>query len=582
MSFAYFSMTDAVKRWAMFFLCCLFCMSAYVSGEEEINSCTSSATSVQEEKKKICLTMIVKNESRIIERCLLSVKDIVDCISICDTGSSDNTVAIIEQFLVTHGIPGKVHQHDWKNFGHNRTLSVQAAQGVLKELGFVLSDTYLLLLDADMLLEVSPQFDRKTLCDDSYLVLQQSDSLSYYNTRLINASLSWECRGVTHEYWACVEPNRSSTQLHALVINDREDGGCKADKFERDVRLLTQGLEEEPDNARYMFYLAQSYLCLGRYEEAIAWYCNRIARGGWDEEVWYSRYMIGECYERLGQWDQALSWYLEAYQHHPTRAETLYRIANYYRCQEQYHLAHLFAKQGIAIPYPKKELLFISHAVYTHELDEELAISAYYTPFREEGLAASNRLILKKEVPEEVKQRAYSHLRFYLKPLRNSMMVECKPKDDISPADIHNKEGAFIISQFSSNKENQPHQESLTVALRRITPVSRSSSYDLSSLKYATSAIPFEGHFLAVAYEDVEGEQGFRHHRLILLDDQGKIMKYSKPFVFLSPGKEWCGDFACDESGKWLTLQVKASNEKTYRFFLPISTVNSELEPLVN
>ena len=44
---------------------------------------------------KICLTMIVRNESHIIERCLNSVKGIVDCVAICDTGSTDNTVAII-------------------------------------------------------------------------------------------------------------------------------------------------------------------------------------------------------------------------------------------------------------------------------------------------------------------------------------------------------------------------------------------------------------------------------------------------------------------------------------------------------
>ena len=42
--------------------------------------------------------MIVKNESKIITRCLDQVKEIVDCICICDTGSEDNTVEIIEDF----------------------------------------------------------------------------------------------------------------------------------------------------------------------------------------------------------------------------------------------------------------------------------------------------------------------------------------------------------------------------------------------------------------------------------------------------------------------------------------------------
>ena len=50
--------------------------------------------------------------------------------------------------------------------------------------------------------------------------------------------------------------------LKDLSIDDRGDGGCKEDKFERDERLLRQGLEEEPNNGRFLFYLAQVGLCM--------------------------------------------------------------------------------------------------------------------------------------------------------------------------------------------------------------------------------------------------------------------------------------------------------------------------------
>ena len=40
--------------------------------------------------------MIVKNESKIIERCLNSARPIIDSVSICDTGSTDETPEIIE------------------------------------------------------------------------------------------------------------------------------------------------------------------------------------------------------------------------------------------------------------------------------------------------------------------------------------------------------------------------------------------------------------------------------------------------------------------------------------------------------
>lgn len=372
-----------------------------------------SSAAVAQQEKKICLTMIVKNEGKVIERCLTSAKDIVDCISICDTGSTDDTVAIIEQFMQKHHIPGKVYRHEWKNFGHNRTLSVTSAQKTLEELSFSLPDTYLLLLDADMILQVGKNFKKSDLRQDGYLLIQKSASTAYHNTRLIRASMPWECIGVTHEYWSTKQPHHM-LPLKTLEIDDREDGGCKADKFERDVKLLTQGLKDEPNNVRYMFYCAQSHKCLRQFEDAIKWYKNRIAKGGWKEEIWYSKYMIGECFEDMGYWDQALHWYLDAYQYAPNRAEPLYKIARYYRLNGQQELSYVFTKMGLAIPYPGDQLLFVSYPVYDYQFDEELSIIAFYTRFKEEGYAAANRLILKKNVPDYVKERARQNLLFYL------------------------------------------------------------------------------------------------------------------------------------------------------------------------
>lgn len=379
-------------------------------------------TSIKADETKLCLTMIVKNEGKIIERCLDSVKDVVDCISICDTGSTDDTVQIIENYLEKNNIPGKVHHYEWKNFGHNRSLSVKAAQEWLRQEGYSLEDTYLLLIDADMLLEVGPNFNKDSLKADSYQCSQKNCWICYSNVRLIRASLPWKCVGVTHEYWACDQPLRED-KLETLSIDDRNDGGCKSDKFERDIRLLTQGLKDEPDNERYMFYLASSYKALKQYDEAIKWYTNRIAKGGWKEEVWYSKYMIGLCYQDMGLWDKALEYYLQAYQYDPQRAETLQEISKHYRSQGENQLAYLFAKQGRQIPYPKNHLLFISYPVYDYLFDEDLSIAAYYTPYKEEGFAATNRLILKKDIPESVKKQAYQNVLYYVEKLKDAEYI---------------------------------------------------------------------------------------------------------------------------------------------------------------
>lgn len=366
----------------------------------------------------ICLTMIVKNESAIIERCLESVKDIIDCVSICDTGSSDNTVEIIEEFLAKNSIPGKVIQHEWKDFGYNRTLSVKEARKTLIDLDFSLSDAYLLLIDADMTLKISSEFEKSSLFKDQYFVLQKLGDLSYYNTRLVKASFPWKSIGVTHEYWAC-ERATSEDKLTSLSIDDRGDGGCKADKFERDVKLLKKGLQNEPSNVRYMFYLAESYKNLGQYQDALNWYQKRISFGGWKEEVWYAKFMIGTVYEELGKWDEALNAYLDAYQYLPNRSEPLEKIAVYYRKKGENSLSHLFATTGSKIPYPKEQLLFISDPVYQYRFDEELSIAAYYTPFNEEGAFANDRLLFNKMAPDSVRYQALNNSRFYAKNFEN-------------------------------------------------------------------------------------------------------------------------------------------------------------------
>lgn len=371
------------------------------------------------EHPRICLTMIVKNEEQIIVRCLESVKSIVDCISVCDTGSSDNTVQLIEDYLLKNNIPGKIHKHEWKNFGANRSFSFEAAQATLEEFGFPLNSTYLLFLDADMLLKIGAGFSKDYLTDDCYTIYQKNNEHICSNIRLVRASLPWFCIGATYEYWSCKRLCKQS-HLNSISIDDRDDGGCKADKFERDIKLLTHGLTQEPENARYMFYLAQSYKGMNRFEEAIKWYKERILRGGWNEEVWYAKWMIGKCFESMDNWNEALAYYLDAYQFLPERAEPLQRISEHYRLNQQHYLAYLFASLGSEIPFPQNHALYISYPVYEYLLDEDISVSAFYTHYKKEGFEAANRLMLKKQIPNYVKDQAYRNMLYYIENVKNA------------------------------------------------------------------------------------------------------------------------------------------------------------------
>lgn len=187
--------------------------------------------------------------------------------------------------------------------------------------------------------------------------------------------------------------------------------------------LPLKGLENLKNgtyDAHELFSLAQSYKQLKDFNKGIECYKARIVAGGWEEEVWYSKLMIGESYEEMENWDQALHWYLDAYQTNPERAEPLQKIASYYRKEGQSHLAYLFAKQGLRIPFPENQKLFVSHPVYDYQFDEELSIAAYYTPYREEGFEAAHRLILNRNVPAAIKSQTYRNILFYVQNIKNT------------------------------------------------------------------------------------------------------------------------------------------------------------------
>lgn len=364
--------------------------------------------------------MIVKNESKIITRLFDTVLPIIDYWVIADTGSTDNTIDIIEEYFKEKNIPGKIVNHQWKDFGHNRTLSLIDA----KNSGF--NFDYLLFLDADMKLVIGPKFTKKMLMHDVYTLHQGSNTIGYYNVRLIKKSLEFKCVSPTHEYYDIQTKSFSQVSMspEILRINDIGDGGAKHDKFERDIKLLKKGIEEEPNNLRYYFYLAQSYRCINDYENAINFYEQRIKMGGWSEEIWVSYFEIGNIYSKMENYDKAVYNYLMAYNINPIRIENIYEIAKIYRLKEKYHLANHFADMAINIIKTKNindgQILFKQPNIYKYLIDYEKSIDAYYSGELDLGLKISNDLILNKhnfQIENIHYDSVINNIKFYVKKL---------------------------------------------------------------------------------------------------------------------------------------------------------------------
>jgi len=321
----------------------------------------------------LCLNMIVKNESKIITRLLTSVLPIIDSYCICDTGSTDNTIELIENFFKDKNITGKIVHEPFKNFAHNRNFALKSAVGMTD---------FVLLVDADMILDVR-NFDKKRLSNhDTFYILQGNDHFFYQNVRIVRNNGLYNYVGVTHEFIGTPPNNRTSLLgKDELFIIDIGDGGAKSDKFERDIRLLTQGLIDEPNNERYYFYLANSYHDNGQHEKAIENYQKRIDCKGWIQEVFYSYYKMGHSYRQLGKMNDAIACWLLSMEALPERLETVYEIMQYYRNTSKHKLVEHFykiAKDILDKKHFRDDYLFLHNDIYTYKIFYEYSISAYW------------------------------------------------------------------------------------------------------------------------------------------------------------------------------------------------------------
>ena len=361
--------------------------------------------------------MIVKNESKVIRRLLSSVVNLIDSYCICDTGSTDNTVDLIETFFREHDIPGKITREPFRDFAHNRSFSLKAAEDLPAD--------YILLLDADMVLQLHEDVDKfkQSLTKDYYHIFQGSDAFYHKNTRIIKNRIGASYWGVTHEY--VKTPEGATFELldkSRVFIHDIGDGGAKADKFERDIRLLKQGLVDYPNNDRYTFYLANSYKDHGDNELAIETYKKRIELGGWMEEVWYSYYNIGRCYRNLGDMVNAVHWWLEAYQYFPKRIENLYEIITYYRGQGKPQLAYLFYCMALKqlLLHPTPDYLFLQKDVYEYKLNYEFSIIGYYCNVDGYDMPRICLKVLNCPYTEDsIARNVLSNYKFYAKTLKS-------------------------------------------------------------------------------------------------------------------------------------------------------------------
>ena len=176
----------------------------------------------------ISICMIVKNEEKVLERCIRGVLPFADEIIVVDTGSNDNTKDIAYRFT------DKVYDYKWiDDFSAARNYSFSLA-----------SSDYVMWIDADDIIDEENASKitmlKERLKDDAVLMFYERAEygMTLYNLRMVKNSSNIFWRRVIHE---CLEGYESVLETDILIKHKKENSL----DFKRNIRIMEKVTEKE-------------------------------------------------------------------------------------------------------------------------------------------------------------------------------------------------------------------------------------------------------------------------------------------------------------------------------------------------
>jgi hypothetical protein len=348
---------------------------------------------------KICLNMIVKNESAIIRSCLDNVKHLIDAAVIEDTGSTDDTIDLIDSWLVDNNLPGKIVSEEWSDFGTNRSSALSHAEWFLSQYQ---EDTwYILFMDADNKAVGQDgisilSFDKSKLTHDAYKVSMKSTDLNYTYDYLwmikVQPNRKWKWFEVCHEYLGAVGWNPTFGRIKDGYIISGRHGARNKDpmKYQKDALLFETVLKNAPAPSdtkadsiwcRRRFYCAQSWRDAGLWDLAEKRYQECLDTvNGWTEERYIAGMRLFEQRYRGRVVDQkGIDLLFFLFTLSPDRLEAPYHLVQQWRLLKKSAAAYRFGRGFLDAEdnLSKPTGLFIVDSVYEWAFYEELALVAW-------------------------------------------------------------------------------------------------------------------------------------------------------------------------------------------------------------
>lgn len=235
--------------------------------------------------KTLSLVIIVKNEEKVLGRCLNSVRDTVDEIVIVDTGSTDSTIEIANSYNA------KVYNYVWNNnFAEARNYALEHSNG-----------DWNLILDADeyLIKDCSAEI-RKFIESGNHIgrlkiinKFKDREGEAYaqcYISRLFPAGVRYE--GRIHEQ---VVSNLPRAKVEVEILHD---GYYEAKRSDRNIPLLQMEIDAQPDNAYYHYQIAKEFNGIGSFEQA-HFHLKKAYTGLTKKEMYYPNTVVDYLYAMI-------------------------------------------------------------------------------------------------------------------------------------------------------------------------------------------------------------------------------------------------------------------------------------------
>jgi glycosyltransferase involved in cell wall biosynthesis len=325
----------------------------------------------------IVLNMIVKNEASIITRCLASAVPWIDTWCIVDTGSTDNTCELIENFFKEKGMKGVLHRRPWVNFEHNRNEALTLARELVATANAVAVTGYCMAMDADEIFTPGPEFKMPTPMTASMYMATIVHGSRFERPRFYRCD-DYEWWYPTHEVIMYIPKHRPEVRelLANCWVDSRVDGsraGTGNARWLADAAQLVEAIKVREAGklwhgralqlSRLYFYAANSYMNAGLYGEALEYYTKRTQIAEFAEETYKAHCQRAAVKERLGRSvAEVVAAYMEAFLFRPSRHEPIASLVYYLVEKKQYGAARIYAAALLDANTDTLDTLFVEES----------------------------------------------------------------------------------------------------------------------------------------------------------------------------------------------------------------------------